>query len=60
MAFRSPDFSKAKHRKETGGWDTPSQKQKVEKWFSERGIPQPETPAERWDVITRHLLEELK
>ena len=60
MAFRSPDFSKAKHRKETGGCDTPSQKQKVEKWFSERWIPQPETPAECWDVITRHLLEELK
>lgn len=57
--FRAPDTSKARHRKESGGWDSPSQKQKVATWFKDRGVPQPATPAECWETITNTLLGEL-
>ena len=57
--FRAPDHSKAKHRRATGGWDTPSQKEKVSSWFAEKGLVQPDTPAECWEVITGTLLRNL-
>ena len=48
MTFRAPDTSKAKHRRATGGWDPPSQREKAAKWF-----------AECWEVITGTLLGEI-
>ena len=60
MTFRSPDLSKARHRRESGGWDSPSQRERVEKWFAERNLPQPNTPAECWEFITNSLLDELR
>jgi hypothetical protein len=57
--FKSPDFNRAKQRTRDG-WESASQKERVDNWLQQRGVRRPDNATDGWELVVGTLCKDLK